>query len=78
MVNEQVEEKEEAVDMIAQAQLAAERLEKANAVSAEILKRMEYLKSRQILGGQSSAGEMPVLKEETPSEYAKRMLRGGK
>ena len=78
MVEQQQAEEGEAIDMVAQAQLAAERLEKANAVSAEILKRMEYLKSRQILGGQSSAGEIVTPKEETPAEYAKRMLRGGK
>ena len=69
---------ENGLDMIAQAQLAAERLEKANKVNEEIMKRMQEIESRRILGGQSSAGEPePVKKVETPQEYAKRMLRGG-
>lgn len=73
-----VNEEDKALDMIAQAQLAADRLEKANKANEEIMKRMEIMKSREILGGQSSAGE-PVAekKVETPSEYAKRILRGG-
>lgn len=71
-------EVENAVDRIAQAQIASDRLEKANAVMEENIKKMESIATRQILGGKSIAGE-PVIekKEETPSEYAKRMLRGG-
>ncbi len=73
-----VDEVVEAVDRIAQAQMAADRLEKANKEFEEIHKKMEAIATRQILGGKSIAGEVePVKKEETPQEYAKRMLRGG-
>jgi len=68
----------QAVDRIAQAQMAADRLEKANKDFEEVIKKMESIATRQILGGKSSAGEpMVEKKEETPTEYAKRMLRGG-
>lgn len=73
-----VDEEVKTVDLIAQAQAAAERLEKANMKHEELLKNMTLLESRKILGGKSQAGEPePEKKEETPSEYAKRMLRGG-
>ena len=73
-----VDETEKSMDLIAQAQLAAERLERANKMSEEVLKRVEAMESRRILGGQAVAGEPPKeKKEETPAEYAKRMMRGG-
>lgn len=43
----------------------AERLEKANAESKEILERAEKLKEQDILGGKANAGtEAPQLSEE--------------
>lgn len=73
-----VDEVDKTVDMIAQAQIAAERLEKANKANEEIIKRMEAIETRRILGGKSEAGEPQVEKKiETPQEYAKRMMRGG-
>lgn len=73
-----VDEEVKTVDLIAQAQMAAERLEKANMKHEELLKNMTLLESRKILGGQSQAGTVePEKKVETPAEYAKRMLRGG-
>lgn len=65
-------------DMIERANQAAERLEAANKIQAELLKKMEALESRNILGGKSAAGQNAPPVEETPSEYAKRILRGGK
>ena len=55
------------VDMITKAHLAAERLEKANEVNKELIKRMESFEARQILGGKSNAGEIPQ-KELTEQE----------
>jgi hypothetical protein len=76
MVEEDVKVQEQT--MVEKAYQAAERLEKANREQAELLKRMEAIESRRILGGQSVAGTPPIPpKEETPAEYAKRMLRGG-
>lgn len=70
---------DEEKNMVTDAMAAAERLERANAESQASIKRLEELQTRQILGGKSAAGE-PVQqpKEETPQEYAQRMLRGGK
>ena len=45
------------LDMIAKAHLAAERLEKANEINKELIKRMEAIEARRVLGGQSTAGE---------------------
>ena len=73
-----VDEVDKQVDLIARTQLLADRLEKENARYEENIKRLEVLKSQEILGGRSSAGSPPEEKKvETPSEYAKRMLRGG-
>lgn len=70
------EEKE--MDMVEKANQAAERLEKANQVQAEQIKKQEAIETRQILGGKTSAGQPAPVIEETPKEYAQRMLRGGK
>lgn len=73
-----VDEINEAVDKIAQAQIAADRLEKANAQFEESIKKMEAMATRNILGGKSVASEPEAVKKvESPAEYAKRMLRGG-
>ena len=56
MVDEQTRTE---VDMITKAHLAAERLEKANEINTELVKRMEALEARRVLGGQSQAGEPP-------------------
>ena len=59
-----VDEKE--LDMIEQANLAAARIEKANAEYKELVKRSEQIESRRILGGQTAAGEAqaPAMTEE--------------
>ena len=54
-----------------------ERLEKANAESRAILEQNKELAARNLLGGRTDAGiqhEKP--KEETPQEYAKRIMSG--
>ena len=43
----------------------------------ELLKHREELKAREMLAGRSQAGTT-VAPPETPQEYAKRILRGGK
>lgn len=52
-----MEEEVKENDRIAEANAAAERLEKANKEHAELLKRQEFLESRRIIGGQSVAGQ---------------------
>ena len=59
-----VDEKE--LDMIEQANLAAARIEKANAEYKELVKRSEQIESRRILGGQTAAVEVqaPAMTDE--------------
>ena len=65
-------------EIIEQTNAAAARLEAANREAKDILERQEKLKSNEILGGQTIAGAIPEKpKEETPKEYAKRIINGG-
>ena len=77
MVEEQQQEVKEE-DMITKANSVAERLERANKMTDENIRRLEKLESQRILGGLAMAGNNEVKPPpETPAEYAKRMLRGG-
>lgn len=53
-------------NLVEQANKAAARLEQANKVSEELVKRMEAIESRRVLGGLSEAGQAPppVMTEE--------------
>ena len=52
-----------------------DRLEKANSQASELLKRQEEIIARKLLGGDTEAGRQPEKpKEETPSEYARRIM----
>ena len=62
-------------DMIQKAHDAAERLEKANRHKEDLLAKQERILSEQRLGGQAEAGE-PQKKDETPEEYAQRVMSG--
>ena len=65
------------VNMIDQARAAAAELRAANEEMKTLLARDERLMAREILGGNTMAGQVPVTVEETPQEYAKRIMRGG-
>ena len=67
--------KPQATDLVAKANEAAERLEKANARQEELLKRQEAIQVEKTLGGTTDAGE--ANKEETPAEYAKKVMENG-
>lgn len=75
MVDE-IKEKDKEFDMIENANAVAERLERANKETRDMLEKMEKMESRRILGGLAMASEEKKA-PETPAEYAKRMLRGG-
>ena len=63
---------------IAEANLAAERLEKANKEKARLLAIEEKMIIERKLGGTSNAGMTPAKpKEETNKEYKDRIMRGG-
>ena len=66
------EDKKKADGMIASANSAAERLEKANKHHETLIAREEALKVERTLGGTAEAGQPP--KEESPEDYAKKVL----
>ena len=61
-------------DMISKANTAAARLEAANLEMAKLIAQKESLMVEKTLGGQTTAGV--EVKEETPEEYAKKLLSG--
>ncbi len=62
-------------DKIDRANEAAERLEQANKVTENLVKRQEKLAVEKALGGKGEAGTEPVKKEEeTPKEYKDRVM----
>ena len=72
---EETTTKEEATGMVDKALAAAERLEKANAEQKALLEKQQQILTLQTLGGRTTAGQAPEEeKEETPLEYAKRIL----
>ena len=63
-------------DMIAKANAAAERLEKANEQLNKLLKQQASIIARDTLGGRSSASEPTKTKEDKEIEEARKMLKG--
>ena len=63
-------------DMIARANFAAERLEKANAEASKNLDRKEKLMAEQRLGGFTEAGQPPKKEEMSDKEYAEKARAG--
>jgi len=61
-------------DVVTRANEAAARLEAANKVMAESIKRMEALRVQETLGGKTSVNVEK--KEESPEDYAKKVLNG--
>ena len=68
------EPKKKSTEMIDKANEAAARLERANVEHAKIVARQEALQVEKTLGGKAEAGQ--PAKEETPEEYAKRIMAG--
>lgn len=69
---EQIAEKPK---IIAEANLAAERMEKANIEKAKLLALEQQIIVERRLGGSTSAGQQqPKPVEETPKDYAKRVM----
>ena len=83
MVEEEQKEEEEKEEVqatsnptIDAANAAAKRTEEAAAKLQVQLDRQEAIEAQRILGGGTEAGTAPVKKEETPAEYAKRLVSG--
>ena len=70
----QPEQEAPADDLITQANAAAIRQEKANEVLKEQLDRQEQMQAKAIIGGTAEAGKPSEPKEETPEEYAKKVM----
>lgn len=65
------------VNLVDKADAVAKRIEEANKVAAELLRRQEEIAARNILGGRSEAGKAEEKKKEVdPREYAKNALKG--
>ena len=70
-------DKPKELNLVEQANVAAERMEKANQRQEELLKRQEELDAKRALAGRAEAGITPEKpKEETPEEYSKRVEAG--
>jgi hypothetical protein len=77
MQDEQIAEYNRPSNLIEDANDAAERMEAANARMEDLIKRQEFLATQDRLGGRTEAGTVPEKKkEETPQEYAKRIMAG--
>jgi len=70
------EETPASVDVVAAATLAAQRLEEANRVTAELLGRQEALRVEQTLGGRSETSLPSLSDEEKKDKNAKDFLAG--
>ena len=69
-------DKPKAVNLVDGANLAAERMEAANAKAEELVTRQEEAAAKMILGGQAEAGQQPAKKEIDAEQYAKDVLAG--
>ena len=63
-------------EQLAAVNAAADRVEAANAKTAELLERQEALKVEDTLGGEADAGAQKKTVEETQAETAKEYLEG--
>jgi len=69
-------DKYETTPIIERARENAERVEKATAELKAENDRREKIMARQALGGETSGRPPEEKKEETPEEYAKRVMKG--
>ena len=68
-------EQAEKLSPVEQATAAAERLEKANKEMKELLDKQEQLKAKEILAGNTNAGQTEEKKkEDSPEEYANKVM----
>lgn len=77
MENEETKTEETKTEHTLKFSEMVERMEKANAEAKEIIKRQEELAAMRLLGGTTDNATQPeTKKEETPAEYAKRIMTG--
>ena len=73
---EEIKTENQELSKIDQARQQADRIEKANQEFKALLDRAESLKISDMLGGRSEAGKPQEKVEETPQDYAKRVMAG--
>jgi len=66
------------VDKVERAESAVKRLEEAEKRIDEKIAQLTELKADAILGGTAGGHIEPKVVEETPKQYAERIMRGGK
>ena len=76
--NADVQEEEEAEDLVLRAEAAAERMEAANAAMEKNIERQEALKVQRTLGGRAEAGGPGMTEDEKKDARAKKFLEGKK
>lgn len=74
---EKTEAPVKAPSLLEETKAAIGELRKANEEKKALLDREEQLRAYDMIAGRSQAGSAPP-KEETPSDYSKRIMRGGK
>ena len=68
---------EKNIPIIEQANALVERIEEGNKRQEELLNRQEEIIAKEMLGGYTEAGKEEIKKEEeTPEEYANKIMRG--
>jgi len=75
-VAEIVEEKKEEVNPIEEAKKVLEETKKVLVGITEERKRIEKATADMLINGRSYAGQTPIVKTETPVEYAERVMKG--
>ena len=69
-------EEEKSKTLIDEANAAAERLEKANERTAELLRQQEEFRATDILSGKAEQPKPEKRPEISPQEYAQNALKG--
>lgn len=64
-------------DKVERAELAVEKLEAIEKRLDEKTAHLQELEARRILGGKTAGADQEQSKEETPQEYAQRILKNG-
>ena len=72
---EEEPEEEKKPSMIDEAKTAADRLKAENDRMDANIEKIEKLKAVDMLGGKTDAGVQPEKPEETPAEYAEKVMK---
>jgi len=66
----------ETLDKVERAELAVKRIEDGEKRLDEKIKQLQDLQAERLLGGTAGARVEPETKEETPKEYAEKIMSG--